>query len=274
VKLALGQIRVDGGKPEENLQRAERAIADAAARDADLIVLPEALDCGWTHSSARQLAGTIPGGNACQCLRAAAAQHQIFVCAGIVERADACLFNAALLFSPDGELLLHHRKIHELDIAHDLYARGDRLAIVHTSLGAIGMMICADAFAPDLCISRTLGAMGAEIIVSPCAWAVPSDHDHEQEPYGKLWRDSYGPVARQYRLTIAGASNVGSISDGPWTGWKCVGCSLIVGSDGMPITQGPYGSDAEALISAEIDDSQHGGRPGQAGMPLLQRHRR
>jgi len=31
---------------------------------------------------------------------------------------------------PDGNLLLHHRKLNELDIAHDLYALGDRLQVV------------------------------------------------------------------------------------------------------------------------------------------------
>jgi predicted amidohydrolase len=252
VKLAVGQIRVDGGQPAANLVRSERAIADAAQRDAELIVLPETLDCGWTHSSAHQLAGPIPGGAACESLRAAARRSRIFVCAGIVERADDLLFNAAVLISPDGDLLLHHRKIHELDIAQDLYARGDRLAIAQTSLGAVGVMICADAFAPELCIARTLGAMGAELILSPCAWAVPIDHDQTREPYGKIWHDSYRPVAREYGMTIAGVSNVGLITDGPWAGRRCIGCSLVMGPDGTPLLQGPYGSDAEALLFVDI----------------------
>lgn len=252
MKVALGQIRVDGGEPDKNLLRAQRAIAEAAARGAHLIVLPEALDCGWTHSSARQLAGEIPGGVACERLRAAARRDRIFICAGIVERAADLLFNAALLISPEGELLLHHRKIHELDIAQDLYARGDRLAIVQTPLGVIGVMICADAFAPELCVSRALGAMGAEMLLSPCAWAVPIEHDQMRDPYGKLWHDCYQPVAREYGLTIAGVSNVGLITDGAWAGRRCIGSSLVIGPDGTPLLQGPYGSDAEALLFVEI----------------------
>ena len=260
MKLALGQICVEGGMPEQNLARAERASAEAAANGAELIVLPEALDCGWTHSSARRLAGTIPGGGACERLRAAARSHCIFICAGMTERAGELLFNAAVLISPEGDVLLHHRKIHELDFARVKIVRGDRLAVTQTSLGTIGLMICADAFAPDLCITRTLGVMGAKLILSPCAWAVPIDHDQSVEPYGKLWLACYGPVARDPRLTMVGVSNVGPLTDGAWAGRQCIGCSLVVGPNGTPVLQGPYGSDAEALLFTEIAEPKNNGQ--------------
>lgn len=246
-------MRVEGGNPEGNLARAERAIEDAARRDADVVLLPEALDCGWTQPAARELAQSIPDGASCERLRAAALQRRIYVCAGLIERAGGILYNAAVLFSPGGELLIHHRKIHEIDIAHDLYTPGDRLSIAHTPFGRIGLMICADAFAPELCISRTLGVMGAKLILSPCAWAVPGNHDQAREPYGQLWRDCYGPVAREFQLWIAGASNVGPIAAGPWAGRKCIGCSLVIAPDGAAALEGPYGEDAEALLFVDLD---------------------
>ena len=260
MKLALAQLRVVGGNPEANLARAERAIHEAAAGDAQLVVLPEALDCGWTHRSAQQLADHIPGGAPCERLRAAAERARIHVCAGLTERAGDLLFNAAVLFAPDGELLVHHRKIYELDIARDLYETGNRLAVADSSLGKMGVMICADAFAPALSISRTLGLMGARLILSPCAWAVPPDHDQAREPYGQLWRDCYGPVAREFGLWVAGASNVGPINDGPWAGRKCIGCSLVVGPDGRAAAQGPYGEDAEALLFVDCALDQSSAR--------------
>jgi predicted amidohydrolase len=252
VKLAIGQIRVVGGRPDENLARAARAIAEAKQHGATVVLLPEALDCGWTDPSSRTLAGGIPDGTACRRLRVAAKENDIFVCAGLIERAGEALFNAAVLIAPSGEVLLHHRKIHELEMAHDLYACGDRLTIARTPLGVVGVMICADAFAPGLCLSRTLGTMGAQLILSPCAWAVPFDHDQQRDPYGALWRHSYGPVAREFRLVIAGASNVGEITAGPWTGRQCIGCSLVVGADGAPLLEGPYGREADVLLIAEF----------------------
>ena len=58
---------------------------------------------------------------------------------GLVERAGPKLFNAAVLIGPAGELLLHHRKINELDIALDLYSVGDRVGVAQTDLGTFGL---------------------------------------------------------------------------------------------------------------------------------------
>lgn len=247
-RLALAQMRVEPGRPAENLARAAARIVSAAAQGAEMILLPEALDCGWTHPSAREPAGAIPDGPACVALREAAARDRVWVCAGLVERADADLFNAAVLIAPDGSVRLHHRKIHEIGFARALYARGDRLGVADTPWDRVGVMICADAFAPGLSISRALGAMGARLILSPCAWAVPPGHDNSREPYGQLWRDSYGPVARECQVWIAGCSNVGPVTAGEWRGWNCIGCSLVVGPDGGPRVEGPYGAEAELVV--------------------------
>ncbi|MES2568745.1 MAG: carbon-nitrogen hydrolase family protein [Verrucomicrobiota bacterium] len=252
LRLALVQMLVEPGSIEANLARAEAKVREAAARGAQVVVLPETLDCGWTHPSARESAGTIPGGAACERLRAMARSERVYLCAGLVEAAKEQWFNAAVLFSPEGELLLHHRKIHELDFAQTLYSRGDRLMVAHTPLGTLGVMICADAFAPGEVISRTLALMGAQLILSPCAWAVPSDHGQAREPYGALWRDCYGRVARENGIWIAGASNVGPVTAGAWTGRKCIGCSLVIGPDGEPVLQGPYGEDAEAVLLVDV----------------------
>ena len=94
--------------------------------------------------------------------------------------------------------------------------------------------------------------MGAEVILSPSAWAVSANHDNKKDPYGQLWRDNYQPVAKKFGLWIAGASNVGKIVSGPWRGRKCIGCSLVVGPKGQVVVQGPYGESAEAIIYVEI----------------------
>lgn len=253
MKIALAQMLVAPGEKQANLSRAESSIAQAAHRGADVVVLPEALTLGWTHPSARTLADAIPGGESCARLRAAARQHRIHVCAGLIERAGEKLFNSAVLLDAAGELLLHHRKINELDFARELYACGDRLGVADTALGRLGLMICADGFAPGQAISRTLALMGATVILSPCAWAVPHDHDNAREPYGQLWLDNYGPVAREFGCAIVGVSNVGPITAGPWQGRICIGSSLVIGRDGREIARAPYGETAESLLLVDVE---------------------
>jgi predicted amidohydrolase len=253
-------MRVDGGAKETNLARAEERIAEAAQQGVQVVLLPEALTLGWTHPSSREAADPIPKGESCRRLSECAKRHHVYVCAGLIEATDKSVFNAGVLLGPEGELLLHHRKINELEIGHACYDLGDRLQVVKTPLAVFGVMICADAFARGQVISRTLGLMGAEVILSPCAWAVPADHDNTREPYGKLWLDNYGPVARDFQLWIAGASNVGPLTAGPWAGRRCIGCSLLVGPDGKQALMGPYGSEADTILYAQIAPSS---RPAQ-----------
>src|SRR5690606_24105300 len=96
-RLAMAQLLVQPGRVEDNLARAEMWIGKAKAAGADLVLLPEALDCGWTHPSARARAGPIPSGAAFTRFRKAARKHALLVCAGLVERCGERLFNSAVL---------------------------------------------------------------------------------------------------------------------------------------------------------------------------------
>jgi predicted amidohydrolase len=182
----------------------------------------------------------------------AARQCGVFIAAGLVERAGERLYNAAVLIDPVGEIRLHHRKVNELDIALDLYSVGDRLGVVETELGTLGLAICADNFGSSLAVGHVVARMGAQVILSPSAWAVDADHDNTRDRYGKLWRDSYTELARLYDVTVIGVSNVGPITGGPWAGRKCIGCSLMVGPGGEVLAEAPYGDRAEAVVCVDV----------------------
>lgn len=251
-KLALIQMTVEQGNADKNLFCAVDMIDQAAANGAKMALLPEAFDFGWTWPIGNELATAIPEGRTCQVLARAAKKNNIYICAGLIENAKGHVFNSAVIINPQGQVILHHRKINELDIAHKYYQRGDKLGVCQTKLGRLGLMICADGFAKDRVISRTLGHMGADIILSPCAWAVDADHDNNKEPYGQLWKDSYIPVAKEFGLWIVGVSNVGQITAGPWKDKKCIGCSLAVSPQGEVALQGPYGKDAQMILYVDV----------------------
>lgn len=245
-------MRVVGGDREANLARAATGIAEAAKNGAHVVLLPEAMDLGWAHESASLLAEPIPEGKACQALIAQAKQQDIWICSGLVENEQNKIYNAAVLVSPAGEIILRYRKLNEVVSVHGIYDQGDRLGVAPTKFGTFGLMICSDGFAAGQVIARTLGYMGADIILSPSAWALPPDYDR-RNGYGDLWRRNYKPVARDFRLWIASVSNVGTYRnpresfDSP-----CIGNSLVIDPDGNEAVVGPFGSDAETILYADI----------------------
>jgi predicted amidohydrolase len=259
-KLAIAQMRVEGGAPETNLKHAGEMIAEAAGHGADLVLLPEAMDLGWTDPSALTLAEPVPGGKSAQLLSSMARKYQVYVCSGLTEKDGGMVYNAAVLIDPGGEVILLHHKINELDIGHPYYALGNKLEVVQTGLGAIGVMICADASTGRREIPRTLAYMGADVILSPSAWAVPADYDNIRNPYGGTWRNAYKPVAKDFRVWIASCSNVGWMTGGPWKGWKTIGCSMVIGPGGKEVLNAPYGVNADTILYVDIKPEP---RPGQ-----------
>jgi predicted amidohydrolase len=251
-KLAMAQMKVEAGRLDANLDRATERISEAAAKGAKIVLLPEVMDLGWTDPSAKTLSFEIPEGKTCRRLRDAAKKNNIYVCAGIVEKDKDKIYNAAVIIDPSGEVILTHRKLNELDIAHDLYDQGDKLNVVHTPLGTLGVYICADATARGNVLSDALGYMGADIILSPSAWAVPPGFDNVATPYGDTWRNVYELVSRKFDLWVIGVSNVGKVEAGPWKDWNCIGSSLVYAPGGKELLQGPFGENADTIIYVDI----------------------
>jgi predicted amidohydrolase len=259
-KLALCQMNVVGGDRPANLAHAGEMIASAAANGAQVVLLPEAMDLGWTDPSALTEAEPVPGGITFTYLADKARKHRVYICSGLIEKAGENVFNSAVIINPEGELILLHRKLNELDIGHPYYALGDRLNVCETEYGTFGLMICADASTGDHVIPMALAYMGADVILSPSSWAVLPDHDNYKEPYGGMWKEAYKPVAKDFRVWIASCSNVGWLTGGPWKGWKGIGCSMVIGPGGSDMLHAPYGEDADTILYVDITPEP---RPGQ-----------
>lgn len=192
------------GSRRQPARHAASMIRDAAVRGAQVVLLPECCDVGWTHPLTRDLAEPVPGGATFGVLTEAARAAGVMVCVGLAERSGDSVYNTAVLIGADGSLLLIHRKLNELDIGHPYYDRGDRVGCVDTPFGRLGVMICADGFARGETIARALGYQGADVILSP------------------------------------------------WTGHRCIGCSLVVDERGEPVVMLPYGETAETLELVEV----------------------
>jgi predicted amidohydrolase len=247
VKVAMAQMNVEPNNVDANLATAERLVAQAAANGAQVAILPECMDIGWTNPGSLTNASDIPGGKVFTRLSQIAKKYKIYICSGMTERDGSKVYNAAVLIDDSGQLVLKHRKIAELDIGKAYYSTGDRLNVADTKLGRIGVMICADASTGDHSITTALARMEPNMILSPCAWAVPPGYDNEKEHYGGTWKNAYIPVAQKFGIYIIGVSNVGKMTDGPWKNWDCIGASMAVDNKGNVMLQCPFGVSAETV---------------------------
>lgn len=252
VRVGLCQMLVETGARDENLARARTLVARASEERCDVALLPECLDLGWTYPDAPSRAEPVPG-PASEGLAEAARGHGIWVVAGLTERAGDRTFNTSILLDDRGRIRLKHHKINELDIAWDIYARGTTLEVADTPFGRVGITICADNSPDSVDLGLALGAMGARLILSPCAWAVAADHDNTKEPYGRdVWDAAYTVLAEKRGLATVGVSNVGRLEAGPWKGRLCIGSSLAMGGDGTVLARAPYGVGAETMLAVDV----------------------
>jgi predicted amidohydrolase len=250
MKLGLGQLLVEGGEPERNFERAARMIKKAAAQGCDIILLPETIDFAWTHPSALEESLPIPGPFS-EFFCRAAQEHAIYICLGLTEKEGDKHYNTAILISNKGEILLKHRKINLLEVEFPFYEIGQKLEVVDTPFGKIGVNICADNYGDALHIGHTLARMGAQIILSPSSWTVDYHVTEIDEPYHEKWFKPFHLLASMHDIIVASATSVGYIVGGPYEGKKKVGKSLVVDKNGI-VVEGMFNEFAGELKIAEL----------------------
>ena len=251
LRIGMIQMEVLFHNPRRNLQHAEDLVAHAVSMGAEICILPECMDLGWATPEAPRLAQPIPGiisDGLCKI----AHTHNVWLLSGITEKEDNHIYNTAILINPNGTITAKHRKINILTDVESMYSVGDRLTVTDTPLGKIGISICADNLSPSLCLGHSLARMGAQIILSPCAWAVTPDRDPIAHPYGEEWHVPYHTLSTLYHIPVVGVSNVGAMPVGIWAGWKAIGNSIAYDSDGSCITTLPYGVNAEHVSVVNV----------------------
>ena len=246
VNVGMIQMQVEFHHPEKNLERAETLVAQAVSMGAEICVLPECMDIGWATPEAPALAQPIPGTVSDRLCRIAR-RHHVWLACGLTEREGDRIYNAAVLICANGTIRALHRKINILTDVEAMYAVGDRLSVTETPFGKVGIAICADNLSPSLCLGHSLARMGAQMILSPSAWAVTPDRDEAEHPYGQEWHVPYQALSSLYRIPVVGVSNVGEMPVGAWAGWKAIGNSIAYDSDGTCAAVLPYGQDAQTV---------------------------
>ncbi|WP_287995674.1 nitrilase family protein [Acidiphilium sp.] len=245
VRVACLQMEPRIGAKEANVAASLELIEEAAAKGAKLLVLPELCNSGYVFASraeAFSLAEPIPDGPTTRQWAAAAAAHGLYIVAGIAERDDERLYNAAVLIGPDGYIGTF-RKAH-LWNEENLYFEPGNLGfpVFHTPIGRIGMAICYDGWFPEA--YRLNALAGADIVCVPTNWVpIPGQADGREAMANILMM----AAAHSNSLFIAAADRVGVERDQPFEGQ-----SLIVSYTGWPVA-GPASRTRQEIICADVN---------------------
>ena len=166
VRLATVHYRPrDGKTPAEKREQFAQFIEEAAAKKADLVVLPETLTFFGTGLTYADCAEPVPGPST-NYFAGLAKKHNLYVVAGLLERDRHLVYNVAVLLGPDGKIAGKYRKVTlpRGEIEGGLMP-GNSYPVFKTRFGRVGMMICYDGFFPE--VARELTKNGAEVIAWP-----------------------------------------------------------------------------------------------------------
>lgn len=235
-----------------NLDRVAALLGEAARRGAKIALLPENFahlgsDEVTRRAVAEDLAGDAPSGPvATRLAELARANDMTILAGGMPERSGDPdrPYNTLALFAPDGRFSAAYRKIHlfDVDLADRSYresaasSAGAEPAVVEAAGLRVGLSICYDLRFPEL--YRALADKGAEVLVVPAAFTVPTGKDH--------WHVLLRARAIESQAYVVAAGQWGKHPGGRVT----YGKSCIVDPWGEIIAQA---SEGEGVIVAPID---------------------
>jgi N-carbamoylputrescine amidase len=247
---------------QTNLDFSIEKIHEAAAANADLVVLPELhlgpYFCQNEDYNNFDLAQEIPG-PATEILSAVARKLKIVIVSTIFEkRAPGLYHNTAVVFDKDGSIAGKYRKMHIPDdpgfYEKYYFTPGDLgFKPIETSIGKLGVLICWDQWFPEA--ARLMALAGAEILIYPTA--IGWDHqDSKEEQQRQL--DAWITIQRSHAVAngipVIACNRVGfEQAPDSTTGIKFWGNSFIAGPQGEIKTQA---NDSEIkLLTCSIDRS-------------------
>jgi predicted amidohydrolase len=232
---------------DRNLDAADRLTRGAAARGAELVVLPEKWPVLGTPE--QTAAGAEPlDGAALSWARGAARELGIDLVAGsVAERSDdgGRGSNTSVHIGPDGEDRAVYRKVHMFDVEvggrtyreSEYEAPGGEIVTSELANGeGLGLTVCYDLRFPEL--YRILAVRGATVVTVPAAFTETTTRDH--------WEVLLRARAIEDQCFVVAANQVGEPAPGIRTG----GRSMIVDPWGLVLAQAP---DLETFILADLD---------------------
>lgn len=143
MRVAGVQLDIVWEDPLANLERVDRLMQAAADQGARLVALPEMFATGFTMAATEMAAhaDVIRSG-----LLELARRHAVWLVGGYAEPGPERPFNACSLVSPEGDEIVHYRKIHPFSLAREPehYDAGGEVVSAEVSGVRVTPLICYD----------------------------------------------------------------------------------------------------------------------------------
>jgi nitrilase len=248
-KVAAIQM-ASGPNVKANLAEAEKLIKIAVQQEAELVVLPENFAImGISESDKVKIAEDFGSGLLQDYLKEQAIKHNIWLVGGTIPiRSDepGKVYASCLLFDPKGELVARYDKIHLFDVtigdSDESYTEsetikpGDKIVVVDTPFGRLGLAVCYDLRFPEL--FRAMVEMNMEICALPSAFTSLT---------GKVHWESLLRARSIENLSFIIAADQGGYHVG---GRETHGDSMIIDPWGLVLNRLPHGT---GVVVAHID---------------------
>jgi N-carbamoylputrescine amidase len=246
--------------PDTNLGKAVGRVAEAAAKGAQVVCLPELYRspyfCQHEDHSKFDLAEAVPGPST-EALGAAAKKAGVSVIVPIFEKRAVGLYhNSAAVIDADGEIAGLYRKMHIPDdpafYEKFYFTPGDLgFRAFDTRHGRVGALICWDQWYPEG--ARLTALQGALVLFYPTAigW-----HPAEKAQHGVAQRSAWQTIQRSHAIAngvyVAVVNRVGHEKAAPGEpGLEFWGTSFL--SDPFGIVIAEASTDKEEIVVGTID---------------------
>ncbi len=219
--------------PKANFLRIAKVVEDASSRECELVCFPECSLTGLVDTEDYEhdfsLAEEIPS-KMTDDLAKLARKYDIHIAIGLLERKGEMLYDSAVLFDNNGEIILKYRRINpkwHSPKSPRFYSEGNGLHTANSHLGKVAFAICGDMF-DDMVVSMIQDEKPDYLIV-------PLSRSYGD--FSNEWWDNEEKHAYAQQVAKIGITSflINSFESG--FRWPSFGGSMVVSKDGKIIAE-------------------------------------